>query len=156
MGETRRVCRHCGQPVTVAVPEHDGPLTAGASEHIGKAIHAGTGEEWCGDGMNLAAPIDAGMAVKPPAGVPQGRKPTPGELGVDLAKLTWERSGTTDDALEVAFPQGEWDPGDWVLMRLAGDSSGRVLVYDRNEWECFLDGARNGEFDDAAEPAPAT
>jgi hypothetical protein len=27
-----------------------------------------------------------------------------------------------------------------------------VLVYDRHEWECFLDGARNGEFDDAAEP----
>jgi hypothetical protein len=25
-----------------------------------------------------------------------------------------------------------------------------VLVYDRNEWECFLDGVRAGEFDDAA------
>jgi len=25
-----------------------------------------------------------------------------------------------------------------------------VLVYDRNEWECFLDGVRGGEFDDAA------
>ena len=25
-----------------------------------------------------------------------------------------------------------------------------MLVFDRNEWECFLDGARNGEFDDAA------
>jgi hypothetical protein len=23
-------------------------------------------------------------------------------------------------------------------------------VFDRHEWECFLDGARNGEFDDAA------
>jgi hypothetical protein len=23
-------------------------------------------------------------------------------------------------------------------------------VFDRNEWECFIDGARNGEFDDAA------
>jgi hypothetical protein len=27
-----------------------------------------------------------------------------------------------------------------------------VLVFDRHEWECFLHGARNGEFDDAAEP----
>ena len=45
---------------------------------------------------------------------------------------------------------------DWVLMRVAGDPSGRVLVYDRYEWECFLDGVRNGEFDDAlADGAPA-
>ena len=34
-------------------------------------------------------------------------------------------------------------------MRVAGDPDGRVLVYDRNEWECFLDGVRGGEFDDA-------
>jgi hypothetical protein len=35
-------------------------------------------------------------------------------------------------------------------MRVAGDEAGRILVFDRNEWECFLDGARNGEFDDVA------
>ena len=35
-------------------------------------------------------------------------------------------------------------------MRVAGDPEQRVLVFDRHEWECFLDGARNGEFDDAA------
>ena len=48
-------------------------------------------------------------------------------------------------------PGGEADGAgaDWVLMRVAGDPSGRVLVYDRHEWECFLDGVRNGEFDDA-------
>ena len=39
---------------------------------------------------------------------------------------------------------------EWVLMRVAGDPDQRVLVFDRHEWECFLDGARNGEFDDAA------
>ena len=39
---------------------------------------------------------------------------------------------------------------EWVLMRVAGDPEQRVLVFDRHEWECFLDGARNGEFDDAA------
>jgi hypothetical protein len=37
-----------------------------------------------------------------------------------------------------------------VLLRVAGDQARRVLVFDRNEWECFVDGARNGEFDDAA------
>ena len=48
------------------------------------------------------------------------------------------------------------EPGraeDWVLMRVAGDPDRRVLVFDRNEWECFLDGARKGEFDDAADNA---
>jgi hypothetical protein len=34
-------------------------------------------------------------------------------------------------------------------MRVAGDQARRVLVFDRNEWECFIDGARKGEFDDA-------
>ena len=43
--------------------------------------------------------------------------------------------------------------GDWVLRRVAGDPDRRVLVFDRNEWECFLDGARKGEFDDAADNA---
>ena len=38
-------------------------------------------------------------------------------------------------------------------MRVAGDPGQRVLVFDRHEWECFLDGARNGEFDDAAAAA---
>ena len=42
----------------------------------------------------------------------------------------------------------------WVLMRVVGDPDQRVLVFDRHEWECFLDGARNGEFDDAAAPRP--
>ena len=92
-----------------------------------------------------------------------GAKPTPAELGIDLDALEWERSGEGDGRIEVAFPLsgspaepggvgGTWDRGDWVLMRIAGDPDGRVLVFDRIEWECFLDGVRNGEFDDAATP----
>jgi hypothetical protein len=48
--------------------------------------------------------------------------------------------------------QGTAEPGDagWILMRVADDPDRRVLVFDRNEWECFVDGARKGEFDDAA------
>jgi hypothetical protein len=34
---------------------------------------------------------------------------------------------------------------------VTGDPAGRVLVYDRHEWECFLDGVRKAEFDQAAE-----
>lgn len=80
-------------------------------------------------------------------------KPTPRELGIDLEALSWERSGHGDGSIEIAFPLSpRWARGDWVLMRVAGDRGGRVLVFDRNEWLCFIDGVRNGEFDDAAIP----
>jgi hypothetical protein len=81
-------------------------------------------------------------------------KPTVADLGIDPAAQRWQRSGPGDGSgdgdgsLEVAFVSG----GDWVLMRVGGDPSGRILVFDRNEWDCFLDGARNGEFDTAAAP----
>jgi hypothetical protein len=74
-------------------------------------------------------------------------KPTPAELGVDPDGLTWQRSGDGDGSIEVAVVRARG--ADWVLMRVAGDAEDRVLVFDRNEWDCFLDGARNGEFDDA-------
>jgi uncharacterized protein DUF397 len=78
-------------------------------------------------------------------------KPTVEDLGIDLAAQRWQRSGAGDGTIEVAIVTGHGRPGaDWVLMRVAGDPAGRVLVYDRNEWECFLDGVRNGEFDDGA------
>jgi len=76
-------------------------------------------------------------------------KPSVSELGIDLATQVWQRSGRGDGAIEVAFASVP-GPGRWVLMRVTGDPEQRVLVFDRHEWECFLDGARNGEFDDAA------
>jgi hypothetical protein len=79
-------------------------------------------------------------------------KPTVSTLGVDVGALTWRRSGETAGCLEIAFVGAAREAvGEtWVLMRMADDPEGRVLVYDRNEWECFLDGVRGGEFDDAA------
>lgn len=77
------------------------------------------------------------------------RKPTVADLGIDVAAQRWQRSSDGAGALEIAFVRALDDQ--WVLMRLAGDVEGRVLVYDRFEWECFLDGVRKGEFDDAAE-----
>jgi hypothetical protein len=77
-------------------------------------------------------------------------KPTVSQLGVDPAAQVWHRSGRGDGSLEVAFVRKNGTQ--WVLMRVAGDAHQRVLVFDRHEWECFLDGARNGEFDDAAGP----
>ncbi len=95
-------------------------------------------------------------------------KPTAQELGIDVDAQAWRRSGDGDGAIEIAFvppaaaaaagaAAGGRGPGDadgaaaeWVLMRVAGDPASRVLVYDQHEWECFLDGARGGEFDDLA------
>jgi hypothetical protein len=78
------------------------------------------------------------------------RKPTVEALGVDPAAQAWQRSGAADDsgAIEVAFADALGER--WVLMRVASDPGGRVLVYDLYEWECFVDGVRKGEFDDAA------
>ena len=91
------------------------------------------------------------------------RKPTVAELGVDLAAQEWRRSGDRDGAIEIAFvpahalagpvasaPEAAGQRAEYVLMRVAGDPAGRVLVYDRHEWECFLDGVRGGEFDEGA------
>jgi len=79
-------------------------------------------------------------------------KPTPEQLGIDPGALSWMRSGDGDGSIEVAFPLSpRWARGDWVLVRVAGDPAARILVFDRNEWECFIDGARNGEFDEAAD-----
>jgi hypothetical protein len=77
-------------------------------------------------------------------------KPTVEALGIDLTSLSWQRSGEGDGTIEVAFTgRLGGTAGEWVLMRVVGDPAGRVLVYDRHEWECFLDGVRKGEFDDA-------
>ena len=85
-------------------------------------------------------------------------KPTVADLGVDPDTQHWQGSGTGAGTIEVAFVQASAFPGpgeleDWVLMRVTGDPEERVLVFDRNEWECFLDGARKNEFDDAVSPA---
>lgn len=76
-------------------------------------------------------------------------KPTPESLGIDLTSLAWRSAGRSPGAIEIATagPHGEPAGQAWVLMRVTGDPDGRVLVYDRHEWDCFLDGVRNGEFD---------
>jgi hypothetical protein len=101
---------------------------------------------------------NAGQVAVRPAGVAASAtpartvKPTAAELVIDPVQLAWERSGEAAGSIEIAFPvSSRWSRGDWVLMRVAGDPAERVLVFDRNEWECFIDGARNGEFDGCAQ-----
>jgi Domain of unknown function (DUF397) len=99
----------------------------------------------------ISVGVEAGTDIEGAEGAEGAEgKPTPGELGIDVARQVWQRSGEGDGSIEIAFPLSpDWTRGDWVLMRVAGDPAGRILVFDRNEWDCFLDGARNGEFDDA-------
>jgi hypothetical protein len=74
-------------------------------------------------------------------------KPTVASLGIDLAAQQWRRSGPGEQAIEVAFVDALGQR--WILMRVSDDPQGRVLVYNEDEWDAFLDGAKNGEFDDA-------
>lgn len=80
---------------------------------------------------------------------PERRKPTVQGLGIDLEAQHWQRSGVEPGAVEVAMVEAAGEQ--WVLTRMSDDPGSPVLVYDRYEWECFLDGAKRGEFDDAAQ-----
>jgi hypothetical protein len=102
------------------------------------------------------------VTAQPAAPQPAAAKPTVAGLGIDLAAQAWHRSGRGDGVIEIAFakaagagPADHPDSAEWILMRVAGDPDQRVLVFDRHEWECFLDGARNGEFDAAAALRPS-
>jgi hypothetical protein len=75
-------------------------------------------------------------------------KPTVGELGIDTSVLDWHGSGEGAETIEVAFVAVRDE--DWVLLRVTGEPSDLISVFSRYEWDCFLDGVKNGEFDDAA------
>lgn len=75
--------------------------------------------------------------------MPRPAKPTVGELGIDVDDVAWRRSGEGPDTVRIAFVDG------WVLMR-AGDRPGdRILVFDHAEWDAFVRGAKDHEFDAA-------
>jgi len=75
-------------------------------------------------------------------------KPTVSELGIDLADVQWKGSGQGPGTIQVAFVSARGK--DWVLLRSQESADALVSVFTSFEWECFLDGAKNGEFDDAA------
>jgi hypothetical protein len=51
------------------------------------------------------------------------------------------RSGNDGQCVEVR------DRGDVIEVRDSKDPGGPILRYTPGEWDAFLDGARNGEFD---------
>ena len=66
------------------------------------------------------------------------------QLGQAVDDLAWQTSGKVAGAFQVAVAR--LDDAVWVLVRLLNEPG--VQVYSKHEWECFIAGARAGEFDD--------
>jgi len=62
----------------------------------------------------------------------------------DLPIAPWRKSSTSEggDCVEVATL------ADAIGVRDSKDPAGPVLRFSRSEWRAFLQGARNGEFDE--------
>jgi hypothetical protein len=66
-------------------------------------------------------------------------------LRVDLDRAHWRKSARSgpysDNCVEVAFVDGA------IAVRDSKDPSGAVLVFTPGEWDAFVAGAKDGEFD---------
>jgi len=64
---------------------------------------------------------------------------------VDLSRAEWRTSARTgsssDNCVEVAFVEGA------VAVRDSRQPDGPVLVFTPEEWDAFVGGAKDGEFD---------
>jgi hypothetical protein len=66
-------------------------------------------------------------------------------IGMDLGNLDWrkaQRSVNNGECVELARADG------MIAVRDSKNPTGPVLMYTPAEWSAFLDGAKNGEFDD--------
>ncbi|SCF44914.1 DUF397 domain-containing protein [Micromonospora mirobrigensis] len=61
----------------------------------------------------------------------------------DLSRAVWQRAegDSSDSAVEVAFVD------DLIGMRNSAEPEGPVLVFTQAEWDAFVAGAQDGEFD---------
>ncbi len=66
-------------------------------------------------------------------------------MRVDLDNALWRKSARsgpwTDNCVEVAFVDGA------VAVRDSKNPDGPVLIFTSGEWDAFVDGAKDGEFD---------
>lgn len=64
---------------------------------------------------------------------------------LNLSNAQWRKSTRSgaygDNCVEVAFV------GESIAMRDSKDPQGPVLVFNKGEWDAFVGGARDGEFD---------
>ena len=66
-------------------------------------------------------------------------------LRVDLASVNWQQSSRSgpysDNCVEIAFFNGG------IAMRDSKHPDGPVLLFTQGEWDAFVEGAKDGEFD---------
>lgn len=66
-------------------------------------------------------------------------------LRVNLANAVWQKSSRSgpysDNCVEIAFVD------DAIAMRDSKDPDGPVLLFTQAEWDAFVLGAKDGEFD---------
>ena len=66
-------------------------------------------------------------------------------MRVDLDSAVWRKSSRsgpyTDNCVEVAFVD------DAIAVRDSKNPTGPVLIFTASEWDAFVDGAKDGEFD---------
>ena len=66
-------------------------------------------------------------------------------LRVDLSRAVWRKSKASgtygDNCVEVAFID------DAIALRDSKHAEGPVLLFTQGEWDAFVDGAKDGEFD---------
>jgi len=66
-------------------------------------------------------------------------------LRVDVSRAVWRKSSQSgpncDNCVEVAFVD------DAILLRDSKNPQGAVLVFTQGEWDAFVGGAKDGEFD---------
>jgi hypothetical protein len=73
-----------------------------------------------------------------------GRR-TGGEGLPDLSGVTWRTSSFSQEGGEHV--QTAFLPDGSVALRHSKDPDGSVLIYTPREWDAFLKGAKDGEFD---------
>ena len=64
---------------------------------------------------------------------------------VNLADAVWQKSSRSgqysDNCVEIAFVDGA------IAMRDSKHPEGPVLIFTPGEWDAFVEGAKDGEFD---------
>ncbi|MFF5990066.1 DUF397 domain-containing protein [Prauserella flavalba] len=65
---------------------------------------------------------------------------------LDLSDAEWRRVQPEGDTVEYTFVP-HTDGVTYVALRQSSDPGGVVLVFTPSEWDAFLAGVRDGEFD---------
>lgn len=72
-------------------------------------------------------------------------------LRVDLTGAQWQKSSRSgpncDNCVEVAFLRDVDDAQDAIAVRDSKNQAGPVLLFTQQEWDAFVGGAKDGEFD---------